>query len=231
MKYMLEICASSVESALAAWRGGADRVELCCGLTLDGLTPSAGAVRYVRKNCGRLAVNVLIRAREGDFIYSESEVDQMIMDIGDCAEAGADGVVIGALTPQGTIDEAVCGRLAGRAKELGLSVTMHRAVDYSRNVIEAYEAAARLGCDRVLTSGGFPKAMEGIENIARMAALRDELHGPKIMAGAGVRPCDIPALLEAGADEIHLSASCMTGKGFPLSQEQVVKEAMTKILN
>ena len=119
---ILEICAGSVESAIAARDGGAARIELCAALEVGGVTPSAGLIAEARK-VGGILLNVIIRPRGGDFLYNEYEVACMERDIRTCRELGADGVVIGALTAEGDVDTAVCRCLIAAAG--GMSVTFH----------------------------------------------------------------------------------------------------------
>lgn len=198
----LEICAADIASVRAAAAAGADRVELCSALTEGGVTPSAGFIAEARKS-RNLGLMVLIRPRGGDFVYSPEEVDCMVADIATCALLGADGVVIGALTPDGDIDMKACRRMVEAAR--GMSITFHRAFDMVRDPHSALEQIIELGCHRVLTSGQAPSAPLG-------ASLLHELHSRaagriRIMAGAGVKSSNLAALLaEAQPDEVHASA-------------------------
>ena len=198
----LEVCAGSIESIKAAYEGGAYRVELCSALSEDGLTPSVGMIRYAKSLEG-LKVNVLIRPRCGDFVYTDEEVRCMADDIRVCGELGVDGVVIGALTPQGDIDLDVCRRLAECAK--GMSITFHRAFDVCRRPFEALEQIIALGCDRLLTSGQAPTADKGIDMLRQLVS---KAQGRLIiMPGSGVNPQNAAAILdEARTTEIHASA-------------------------
>ena len=198
----LEVCAGSIESIKAAYKGGAYRVELCSALSEDGLTPSVGMIRYAKSLEG-LKVNVLIRPRCGDFVYTDEEVRCMADDIRVCGELGVDGVVIGALTPQGDIDLDVCRRLAECAK--GMSITFHRAFDVCRRPFEALEQIIALGCDRLLTSGQAPTADKGIDMLRQLVS---KAQGRLIiMPGSGVNPQNAAAILdEARTTEIHASA-------------------------
>ena len=162
MNVLLEICAGDIASVIAAARGGAARVELCSALAVGGLTPSEGfiaravAVPGVRKH-------VLIRPREGDFVYSPEEVAIMLADVAMAARCGADGVVVGALLPDGSIDTATTRLLVEAAHSRGLSVTFHRAFDHTADAVASLECIIALGCDRVLTSGLAPTALQGAE--------------------------------------------------------------------
>lgn len=206
MKRILEVCASSVKSVVAARDGGASRVELCSALEVGGVTPSAGLIAQARKVDG-MVLNVLIRPRGGDFLYDEAEVEVMARDIIVARECGADGVVIGALTAEGDVDVRVCRRLMDCAGDM--SVTFHRAFDMCRNPYEALEDIISLGCDRILTSGQASTALEGIEVLKSLV----QASGGRIiiMPGCGVNSSNAGRILnECGAFEIHASASRMS---------------------
>lgn len=206
---ILEICAGSVESAIAARDGGAQRIELCAALEIGGITPSAGIIAEARKVEG-ISLNVIIRPRGGDFLYNSYEAESMIYDIQLCKKLGADGVVIGALTADGDIDTALCRRLIAAAD--GMSVTFHRAFDMCRNPQQALEELIALGCDRVLTSGQATTAEAGIpllKELVEQAAGRIS-----IMPGCGVNSGNAAMILqETGATEIHASARKSVGSG------------------
>lgn len=147
MNRILEVCAGSVQSVVAARDGGAARVELCSALEIGGITPSIGMITEARRVEG-IALNVLIRPRGGDFLYNESEVATMEQDIIQARDLGVDGVVIGALTAHGDIDAAVCRRLIKAAGEM--SITFHRAFDMAREPQKALNDIIELGCHRIL---------------------------------------------------------------------------------
>ena len=204
-KVKFEICCGSLESALNAQQAGADRVELCSALALGGITPSYGLIEQARKRL-KIDVNVLIRPRHGDFLYEPEEVAVMIADIQACARIGVNGVVIGALDAYGNVDMDSCRAMVAVARHLGLSVTFHRAIDRARDIFQALEEAVSLGVDRVLTSGGKPSAMEGLEVLGQMNRLA--AGRTIIMPGAGVNAGNIKEILEVtGASEIHFSGS------------------------
>ncbi len=206
---VLEICAGSVQSVTAAKRGGAARVELCAALEIGGVTPSAGFIAEARKVEG-IALNVIIRPRGGDFLYDESEAACMEQDIRTCKALGADGVVIGALTPDGNIDTALCRRLIAAAE--GMSVTFHRAFDMCRNPRRALEDIIALGCNRVLTSGCEATAEKGIPLLKELVAQADGRIS--IMPGCGVNSSNAGEIIAAtGACEIHASARRSVGSG------------------
>ena len=164
---ILEVCVDSVESAVAAEKGGAARVELCCALLEGGLTPSAGAIALARKSL-RIGLNVIIRPRGGDFLYTGAEHEVMLRDIDTAKVLGADGVVIGILTASGDVDMARTRELVERARPM--SVTFHRAFDMTRDPFAALETLAELGIDRVLTSGQEESAMEGLDLLRELVS-------------------------------------------------------------
>ena len=188
---LIEGCVDSFASAMAAIGGGADRLELCGSLVIGGVTPSPAIFQQVRTAWeGR--IHVLIRPRFGDFLYTDREGAQMEEEIASFRELGADGVVIGALTPDGALDEALLGRLMAQAGNL--SVTLHRAFDMARDPIEALERAVALGFQTILTSGQAPSATQGTDCLR---ALRERAEGRiSIMAGSGVKEENILSIHE-----------------------------------
>lgn len=194
----LEVCCGDMQSVLAAKEGGADRIELCQALEVDGLTPSA---EMMAEAIGLgIPVQVLIRPREGDFVYDEAEIETMLKEIRLAKRLGANGVVIGALKSDGSIDEETIRCLVSEAT--GLSITFHRAFDVCSQPTEALEQIVSLGCHRLLTSGQAPSAEQGIPLIKRLV----EQSGGRliIMPGAGVNQENARRILsETGAHEIH----------------------------
>ncbi|MDE6489777.1 MAG: copper homeostasis protein CutC [Muribaculaceae bacterium] len=197
----LEICAGSLESVRAAATGGAGRVELCAALGEGGVTPSVGMIRNARKVPG-LKLHVLIRPRGGDFVYDESEVECMTDDIITALDCGADGIVIGALTPDGRIDMDTCRRLVNAAGNKNVNITFHRAFDLCRDPLEALEDVIALGCNRILTSGQAPTAEIGIPLLKK---LNDLACGRlTILPGGGVTPDNANKILQlTGCSELH----------------------------
>ena len=194
----LEVCCGDPESVRAAKEGGAHRVELCRALDVDGLTPSS---EMMAEAIGTgIPVQVLIRPREGDFVYNKEEVESMLRDIRLAKRLGANGVVIGALKPDGSIDEETIRRLADEAE--GMSITFHRAFDVCREPLQALEQIISLGCHRLLTSGQAPTAEQGLPLLKKLA---EQSAGRLIiMPGAGVNPQNALRILsETGASEIH----------------------------
>lgn len=156
--YVLEVCVDSVESAVAAAKGGATRLELCANLIIGGTTPSAALFDAVRAAVD-IPVNVLIRPRFGDFLYTDAEYDIMCREIAMFAQRGANAVVIGALKADGSLDGEKMSGMIRAAK--GCRVTMHRAFDVCSDPFETLDEAAALGVDTILTSGQKANAWTG----------------------------------------------------------------------
>ena len=200
--YRFEICANSVASCIAAQEGGADRVELCAGIPEGGTTPSYGMIRIARERIS-IGLNVIIRPRGGDFLYTEEEISQMKLDIVTAKELGADGLVFGCLTPDGSVDMKVMSELMTLAGDT--PVTFHRAFDHTSDPFKAMEDIISLGCCRILTSGCRPTAYEGAQNIAEL--VRRASGRISIMPGCGIREENIREISEiTGAEEFHFSA-------------------------
>jgi copper homeostasis protein len=206
---LLEICANSIASALAAQEGGATRIELCENLREGGTTPSHGHIKVARQFI-KTSLYVLIRPRPGDFIYSDIEFEIIKTDIQTCVNTGCDGIAIGILKKDGRIDKERCGELVKMATDAGIGVTFHRAFDMCRDYFEALEDVIEIGCDRLLTSGGKSTAMEGARNIAQLVKLAN--NRIIIMPGSGVNEYNISDLaLYTGAKEFHSSAKINVG--------------------
>jgi copper homeostasis protein len=202
MRPLLEIAANSLDSAMAAQTGGADRIELCVALEIGGLTPSHAQIAITRERV-RIPLYVLIRPRAGDFVYSDAECETMLRDIETCVSLGCDGVVLGVLDAEGRVDMARCRALIAAAK--GLGVTFHRAIDVSRNPLQTLEDIIALGCERVLSSGAQPNAMAGA-SLLREMVLRAG-NRTVVMPGAGIDAGNLASLRAAtGAREFHASA-------------------------
>jgi copper homeostasis protein len=202
-RLLLEICVEDADGIDAAVAGGADRIELCSALAVGGLTPSAGLV--VRAVASGLPVHAMVRPRPGDFVYGPQEIALMVEEIAHLRALGVSGVVVGATHVDGHPDRAALGRLRDAAQDL--EIVLHRAIDLAPDPIVAVGIAADLGFDHVLSSGGEMRAPDGAMVLAAMVG---EAKGRlKIIAGAGVRPDNVVALLAAsGVDAVHASAAC-----------------------
>ncbi len=199
----LEICVDSVESAIAAARGGAERIELCGALSEGGITPSAGLIGMVREAID-IQLYVIIRPRGGNFVYSEPELAVMRRDIAAAKAHGVNGVVLGVLKENDTVDETHTRELIELARPL--QVTFHRAFDVCRDLDAALEDVIACGADRLLTAGGPSGAMEGLDTIA---GLQQRAAGRiRIMAGGGIRIGNVRKIaLRSGIRDVHTSLS------------------------
>ena len=181
---ILEICVDSLTSARNAIAGGADRLELCAALVAGGLTPYVELLEQIRSESD-IPVRCLMRPRPGDFLYEAEEIDMMAKQMPVLKAAGADGFVIGCLTKDGDLDEDAMKKLIDAADGAGL--TLHRCIDVSRDPIETYRTAGKLGIDTVLTSGAASNCILGLPTIGQLLELRDEIGGPEVLIGAGVK--------------------------------------------
>jgi len=216
----LEVCANSVTSAVAAQDGGAVRVELCDNLLEGGTTPSYGEILMARKLL-HIKLYVLIRPRGGDFLYTDLEFNVMMADIRYCIEAGCDGVVIGLLNPDGTIDKKRCAEMVTLARQWGLGVTFHRAFDMCADLFEAMEEIIEMGCERILTSGGKSTAMEGASTIARLVS--KAAGRIKLMPGSGVNENNVADLVRfTGVAEVHSSARIHVASKMEYKNDRIV---------
>ena len=208
-RVLIEVCVDSLEAALAAHRGGADRIELCAGLAEGGATPGPGTIRHVRELL-RIPVMVLVRPRPGDFLYSADEFEAMRRDVEFCRQWGADGAVFGVLAEDGAVDEERTGELVSLARPM--QVTFHRAFDVSSDPFAAMEALVRLGVDRILTSGQKASAVQG-SGLIRELVQRSEGR-IAIMAGGGLDEENIRSVVEVtGVREVHASARSLRESG------------------
>lgn len=203
-----ELCAYSVEACRVAARLGVNRVELCASPAEGGVTPSLATIEQVAQIEG-LDLSVMIRPRGGDFLYSDEEFYTMLRDIEHARTAGATGVVFGILTADGKVDVERTRALVEASK--GMETTFHRAVDMTEDYEAAVEAVIEAGCDRILTSGGYDKAIDGIENVRR--AVENSRGRIEIMAGSGVVAANAVVLKGVGVDALHFSAKKMVVGG------------------
>lgn len=203
-----ELCAYSVDACRVAQRLGVNRVELCASPAEGGVTPSLATIERVAQ-IENLDLSVMIRPRGGDFLYSDDEFQTMLLDIDRARTAGATGVVFGILTADGRVDVERTRMLVEAAR--GMETTFHRAVDMTEDYEQAIEDVIAAGCTRILTSGGYDKAIDGIDNIRRAVELsRGKI---EIMAGSGVVAANARALMDVGVDALHFSAKRMVAGG------------------
>ena len=199
---LVEICVDDIAGVNAAKAGGADRIELCGALALGGLTPSAALVAHAVAS--GLPVHAMVRPVQGGFVYDAETLALMIDEIARLRTLGVAGVVLGATRPDGTLHRDALARLRDAAT--GLQLVLHRAIDLAPDPIAAIACAVSVGCDHVLSSGGAPTAPEGAAMLAAMVA---EARGRlSVIAGAGVRPDNVAALIVAtGVGAVHSSAA------------------------
>jgi copper homeostasis protein len=197
---LVEACVDSVGSSIAAERGGARRLELCDALFDGGTTPSAGMIAAC-KAAVSIPIVVMIRPRGGGFVYSDEERDVMLRDISVVRDIGADGVAIGGLRADGSIDVGLVESLVESAR--GLAVTFHRAFDFTPDLDKALEELVKAGVNRILTSGGAPSAAEGASAIADL--VRQAGSRVTMIAGGGIRDHNVRDLVaESGVTEVHV---------------------------
>jgi len=224
-KVLVEVVADSVHGALAAEAAGADRIELCCAVGEGGLTPSLGLLRAT-KSAVRIPVVAMLRPRRGDFLYAADEFAVLRADLDLLLQNGADGIVVGCLCADGSVDEArmrEIARAAGKAP-----VTFHRAFDLVRDAQRALEAIIDSGCARLLTSGLATNALLGIEQIRRT---QEQANGRiAVIAGAGVRAHNAAEIVRrTGVREVHLSASCFVQSAMAYANPNVAMGTLPQV--
>jgi len=201
LKYIIEIATADYNTTKSAVEGGADRIELCADLAQGGTTPSYATIKKCREDF-EVDLFPIIRPRGGDFFYSDEEYGTMADEINLCKQLGCDGVVIGLLNADGSIDVKRTERLIQLAYPM--EVTFHRAFDRCKDPFEALEQLIQIGCQRILTSGQKPAVPDGIDLIAQLVKAADERI--IIMPGSGVRKENIKDLADkTGAVEFHSS--------------------------
>jgi len=211
---IVEICVQSLDGAKMAQAMGADRLELCMGLEVGGLTPSMGLITQVKSQT-QIPVHVLIRPRIGGFHYSPEEVITMIHDLRLAIKSGAEGIVIGALIPDFTLDLKTLERLIHEAKTLNpkIHITAHRAFDWVPSPADSVKLLGDLGCHTLLSSGQAPTAQEGFELLQSLnAQFGNQI---TIMPGSGINAQNRNLFAQAGFKAIHASASAMITERTP----------------
>lgn len=201
MKYLLEVCVDSVQSAIEAQKGGAQRVELCSNLIIGGTSPGRSVFQQIREYTD-MQIRVLLRPRFGDFLYERYEFRILKEEVEMFGELGADGVVLGILTPDGHLDEERMGELIASAGDM--KVTLHRAFDLCRNPMETLDKCINLGITTILTSGQQESAWEGRQLLKE---LQEKGKGKiEILAGAGITGKNIKKLAQfTGITSFHMS--------------------------
>jgi len=219
---IVEVCVDSVESAITAQSSGASRVEFCDNLTEGGTTPSYGQLKVVRELL-KIKLYVIIRPRGGDFLYSDIEFDIMKEDIRKCGEIGCDGVVIGILKADGSIDKERIKELVEIAKSYSMGVTFHRAFDRCRDLYTGLEDIIEVGCERILTSGGRDNVMDGATVIKKL--IESAKGRIAIMPGAGLTPGNIAKAAEStGASEFHGTFRSLFESGMKYKNRDMIDE-------
>ncbi|MDA0312439.1 MAG: copper homeostasis protein CutC [Gemmatimonadetes bacterium] len=207
MNVLVEACVTTVDEARAAEGAGAHRLELCRDLSVDGLSPSAALVGLVLEVVA-IPVFVMIRPRAGGFVYTSTEVEEMLAEIQTLAAAGAAGVVCGLLAAAGRVDAANTRRLVEAARPL--PVTFHRAFDQADDQLRALEAVAEAGVTRILTGGGPGRAIDQADRLAELVRMAGD--SVTVLAGGGVRGDHVADLIaRTGATEVHARAAGIPG--------------------
>jgi len=227
MNFKLEVIAFNIESCLLAQQSGAHRIELCDNPGEGGTTPSIGMIKAARQKVS-IELFPIIRPRGGDFLYSDDEFDIMKEDILQCKKIGCDGVVIGLLHADGTIDKTQTSQLVNLAYPM--SVTFHRAFDRANDPFKAMEDIIESGCERILTSGQQPTASEGIELITALIKQADERI--IIMPGSGLRSENITSIAkQSGAVEFHSSARTTIDSKMSFNNPAMKEQLKTVVLD
>lgn len=226
---LLEVCVTTVASARAAERGGADRIELCSNLAAGGVSPPPALLASVLRALS-IPVHVLVRPRPGDFVFTAAEFDRMCEEVEHARSAGAAGVVTGILLPDGRVDVARTRMLTELARPL--HVTFHRAFDETPDVFRALEDVIRAGADTVLTSGGAPDILTGSITLARLRQRADTRL--QIMAGGGLRVSNLAEFVRlAGVTCLHgsFTRDSEASRQSPGRLEQRVRDASRLLLS
>jgi copper homeostasis protein len=219
MKFKLEVIGFTLDGCQRAQKAGANRIELCDNQAEGGTTPSYGFIEAARATLS-IALYPIIRPRGGDFLYTEEEFGMMKSDVKICKSIGCDGVVFGMLNRDGTLDKKRCGQLVELAYPMG--VTFHRAFDRVNDASRALEDLIDIGCERILTSGLVPHALDGATTISRLISeAGDRII---IMPGSGIRSGNIGEIADkTGATEFHSSARVFTASSMGFNNPQMME--------
>ena len=222
-RIVVEICVESVGHAVAAERGGADRIELCSDLACGGVTPNPALMRAARQQV-RIPIHGMIRPRSGNFYYSEHEFETMKREIDVAKEIGLDGIVLGLLDEDMQVDRERTRALVQLAHPL--PVTFHRAFDLCPDLTTALEAVIETGAKRILTSGGKERVVDGLTNVAHLLTTAGDRI--VVMPGGGIRRGNVESILRrARPGEIHTSlGGCGTKPALFEAKAQKFKRAV-----
>lgn len=224
LECVIECCANSIESAVAGELGGANRIEFCTNLESGGTTPTKEDIIKLTSIIN-IPIRVLIRPRAGNFVYSKEEIAQMLADIKFVKKLGCEGIVIGALNKDNSINKEQTLQLVNAAKPM--HVTFHRAFDEGNNLKENLEDVISCGCDTLLTAGQANKVKEGMKNLKQLVDLAKKRI--IILAGSGVNHNNIEELYTAGIRNFHLSGTIKNKKGILKTDSLLIKKAQTKL--
>ena len=222
-KLVVECCANSIESAIKGQKGGTNRIELCTELESGGITPLHKEITLA-KSLLNIPVFVLIRPRKGNFIYTEKEFQQIISDIEFCKKTGCEGVVIGSLNLDGSINKEQTSEMVKIARPM--EVTFHRAFDESKDIENDLNSIISCGCDRLLTSGKEENVELGYKKLKKIIQLSEGRIN--IMAGSGLSHTNIEKLYNIGIREFHLSGKIKNNDGKIETSEELIRLAVSK---
>jgi copper homeostasis protein len=219
----IEVIVQNVEDAIAAEKYGAGRLELVTGMSEGGLTPSYGTIKRVIAAVN-IPVQVMVRPHSCSFHYQKEDVEIIIEDIRVMKELGVKGIVFGCLNHDGNVDEPLLEKVLESAE--GLDVTFHRAIDEAKDLLRSYEVLCKYSgaIKRVLTSGGYNTAQEGLAEMAELIKRQKELNGPKIMPGSGLNDSDLPEMHNfLKTEEYHFGAGVRVEGSYcqPIDQKKI----------
>ena len=221
---IVEVCAFSLESCIAAEKGGAKRIELCSSIHEGGTTPSAGLIQLAKQRVS-IEIYAMIRPRGGDFCYSNDEISVMEADIRMVKQCGCEGVVLGILQKDGRVNVSQTKALVALAKPM--QVTFHRAIDMTPNYLQALEDIIETGCHRILTSGQKNTALEGMEAIE---ILVNQAKGRiEIMAGSGINAYNAKLLLHTGVNALHLTGKSSRDSEMVYRKEGIAMGGLSEV--